>query len=113
MIGDLVTAYEAAKTALVPPNQDLRALVHVHVGLAIWLALVIAWRKGPSAPLPLFGLLAVCLINEAFDLASHWPVTHDWVWRDMAGDVFNTLLWPVLLWLYASLRESPPGPTRG
>lgn len=105
MIADLVSTYEAAKTALVPANQDLRALVHVHVGLAIWLGLVIAWRRGPGAVLPICGLIAACALNEGFDLASHWPVTHDWVWRDMAGDTFNTLLWPVLIWLYCTIRE--------
>lgn len=102
---DWVMAYEAMKTALVPPDQDLRALVHVHIGMAIWLGLVLLWRRGMTAILPLVGLIAACLMNEGFDVASHWPVIHDWVWRDTAGDIFNTLLWPVLVWLYACWRE--------
>ena len=112
MIWDIISAYEAAKTALVPANQDLRALVHIHVGLAIWLGLVIVCRRGLESSLPLAGLIAASLANEAFDLAKHWPVNHSWVWRDMAGDTFNTLLWPVLIWLYATWRSmrSPPAP---
>lgn len=105
MIIELVEAYQDLKSAIVPSNQDLRALVHIHAGLAIWLGAVIVWRKGFAAMPPLIAVIALCLLGEGADLISHWPIRYDWVWRDTAGDVFNTLLWPVLIWLYASWRE--------
>lgn len=118
MTADLITVYETMKTALVPANQDLRALVHIHVGLAIWLGLVVVWRRGMAALLPICAVVLACLVNEGFDLASHWPVQHGWIWRDTAGDLFNTLLWPVLIWLYACWsarrpREAEPPPSGG
>lgn len=105
MIGTLVDAYEGWKLWLVPPNEDLRALVHLHGGLALWLVLVLIWRRGMSAFAPLAVVIALCLLGEAADLYRPWPHIRDWMWRDMAGDIFNTLFWPLVLWLYASWRD--------
>lgn len=106
MIGELVGAYEHWKLWLVPADENLRALVHLHGGLAVWLALVLLWRRGMSARPPLAILMTLCLLGEAADLYRPWPDIRGWMWRDLAGDIFNTLFWPVLFCLYASWRES-------
>jgi hypothetical protein len=104
MIVELAHSYEAFKASIVPSDQDLRSLVHIHVGLAIWLGIVVLRRRGLSDWLPIFAITTLCLLGEAADLVGYWPVRRAWIWHDMAGDIFNTLFWPVLLWLYASWR---------
>lgn len=105
LIGALVANYEAAKLVLAPRDEHLRALYHIHGGLALWLFLVVITRSNMRALSPVLTVWVLCFLGELADLYSVWPVRYGWVWRDIAGDLFNTLLWPTLLWLHAELRH--------
>ena len=104
-VDQVVEAYQIAKSALAPNDTYLRALIHVHVGLAIFFGSMLVFRKPFGSALPIGLVWAVTALGEGADLYAHWPVQHAWVWRDLAGDVFHTLLWPTLLFLVACMRS--------
>lgn len=119
MIAEIVQHWEAAKDLLLPRDQYLRAVWHIHGGLIAYFALTILFARRLDSRMPIAVTWLLELLNEAIDLRSHWPIAHAWVWRDTAADIFNTLLWPTLVFLYAAtkaeLREiddtgNPPAP---
>lgn len=106
MIETAVAFWENLKQEYIPPGEDLRALIHIHFGLALWLLATLLFRRGPASVLPLAIVWAATLLTEAADLYHFWPIQYDWVWYDTAGDLFNTLFWPTMLWLYFSFRKA-------
>jgi hypothetical protein len=71
--------------------------LHVHLGLAIFVALVLVLRKSPGSLLPWLGVLAFQLINEFID-AFHWR--RGVLDIDLPGslkDIGNTMFWPTMV----------------
>lgn len=92
-----VLDYEALKNLVAPAGAAGRSILHIHLGLAIYIALRLATRRHLG---PLWALAGVALleaVNETMDLAATWPVLQGWQIRDTQQDVFNTMLWPCVL----------------
>ncbi|MEH3102555.1 MAG: hypothetical protein PGN12_01430 [Sphingomonas phyllosphaerae] len=70
------------------------ALLHVHVGMAIYLAVLLMVRQRRAGSVALQVVLAAELGNEVMDWLNASP---DWTWSDTASDVALTLLWPVAI----------------
>ena len=71
--------------------------LHIHLGLAIFVALILVLRKSPASLVPWLGLLAFQLINEVID-AFHWR--QGVLDIDVAGslkDIVNTMFWPTVV----------------
>lgn len=102
MIAEILHFWEAAKDMVLPHDQSMRAIWHLHAGLAAYLGLTVLLGRPLYSRLPISLVWVLELTNELMDLQAHWPVRHDWVWRDTLGDVVNTLLWPTLLFLHAA-----------
>jgi hypothetical protein len=72
------------------------ATLHVHVGMAIWVAgVAVAGDVGALWPLALCWVAE--LVNEGLDRLRNG----EWLPRDTLGDIANSVLWPSLLFALA------------
>ena len=111
----VIAFYEAMKRQLVPADESIRALIHVHAGLALWLGLALLLRRRLSSVVPLAGVWLAMAVTEIFDISTQWPVRQDWVWQHAASDMAQSLTWPTILWAVCFWRakgdpESPSDP---
>ena len=69
--------------------------LHIHLGLAIYLAVLLTLSRGRWLWLPWATVLTFELVNEAVDIFHHGSST-----ADLGGsvkDIVNTMLWPTVL----------------
>jgi hypothetical protein len=108
-----VADFEAIKNLVAPAGELGRDILHIHLGMAIYLVLRLLTRRRWGPVWALAGLAALELSNETMDLAATWPILQQWQIRDTGQDVFNTMLWPCILcaatWWSARARR----PVRG
>lgn len=112
---DLIDLYEGLKRQYIPADESIRALIHVHVGLALWVLLAIITRKRISSIVPLLILWLVVGMTEIFDISTQWPVRQNWVWQHAASDMSQSLTWPTIIWAISFWQETldrdlPPTP---
>ncbi|WP_159754199.1 hypothetical protein [Sphingomonas sp. 8AM] len=67
------------------------ALLHVHVGMAIYLATLMVVRQRRGGVVALQVVFAAELGNELMDWLAASP---QWSWSDTISDVVLTLMWP-------------------
>ncbi|MFM9851285.1 MAG: hypothetical protein ACKVOJ_00560 [Sphingomonadaceae bacterium] len=104
LLSPIVTYYEAHKTAFGNWVGVDDWLLHTHVGMAIFLAVVIVFRRTLTSPWP-FVVVMVCEgINEYFDSLAY----HSWRVPDTMRDIVFTLLWPLLIFVLAKTRAIRP-----
>jgi hypothetical protein len=87
--------YSAAKRALGESLGVTDNLLHVHVGLAIFVVTALLLRRRMRSPWPLAVVTLFALLNEAVDYLI--PRTSDF----SIFDVLNTMFWPMVLFLLA------------
>ena len=91
--------YNTLKTDLAAFLGISKDALHIHLGLAIFVALMLILRRAPSNLLPWLGVLAFELVNEAMDIF-HW---HEGAFSfeigDSLKDLINTMIWPTLIML--------------
>lgn len=73
------------------------SLIHVHVGLAIFMLTALLLRRRMRSPIPLAVVAALALANELID----YQVGRGWAPALSALDFVNTVFWPLLLFLLA------------
>lgn len=91
------------KTEITDILQLSRDALHIHIGLAFYLAAMVVLRRGPASWLPWFALLGVEIINEGLDA---WHDGHAYL--DLSGsakDIVNTMFWPTILVLVFRWRR--------
>lgn len=88
--------YNAIKTNLADLLGITKDALHIHIGLAIFVALIVILRRSPGSVIPWLGVLAFELLNELLDIF-HW---HEGAFYFEIGDAFkdvaNTMFWPTL-----------------
>lgn len=87
--------YSAAKRALGQSLGISDNLLHVHVGLAIFVVTALLLRRRMRSPWPLAVVAVFAVLNEAVDYLI--PRTSDF----SVFDVLNTIFWPMVLFLLA------------
>ena len=97
MVPVLAARYAAAKQTIVDATGAQEDLLHVHVGLLIFLASALLLRKRLRSPWPVLSVIAFALANELLDFLGPKP----WNGPLSLLDVVNTILWPLLLFLVA------------
>jgi len=90
-------AYAAAKRALEANLGMGDDLMHVHLGLAIFVLSALILRKPMRSAWPIGLVVALALINEVVD----YFVTPNWSAGLSLLDVVNSVFWPTLLFLIA------------
>lgn len=89
-----------------------RDALHVHIGLAIFLACAAVLRGERRVRLAFMVLVGVCLLSEVVDFSMAARKGSVFNWLGSVKDVVNTLLWPGI-WLTAGpflQRLLGPGP---
>lgn len=69
--------------------------LHIHLGLAIYLIVLLTLARGRRLWFPWATVLAFEFVNEAVDIFHHGPST-----SELGGsvkDIVNTMLWPTVL----------------
>lgn len=82
------------------------AMLHIHVGLAVYLISARLMRRRLGSVGPVLMVLGLEVLNEGCDIARYW--LSDWPWTPAAtvGDLANTLAWPVIITLYCRARNN-------
>lgn len=89
--------YSAAKRALGEQLGVSDDLLHLHVGLAIFVITALLLRRRMRSVWPLAAVAAFTLVNEIVDYAVNDP----WSGTRSVLDVANTMFWPAVLFLLA------------
>jgi hypothetical protein len=94
--------YWTTKRALSAWSGMSEDLLHVHLGLLIFVVAALLFRRRLHSPLPLAAVAVVALANEVIDVVA------DPGWEGVPAfwDVVNTLLWPTVLFLVARRRQA-------
>lgn len=89
--------YNALKTDLTGFLGLTKDALHIHIGLAIFLGLLLLLKRSPASLLPWFGLLGLELINEFMDLFHRHAGAFSFELGDSLKDIANTMLWPTIV----------------
>lgn len=90
-------SYSAAKRALGESLGVSDDLLHLHLGLAIFVTTALLLRRRMRSVWPLAVVAAFTLVNELVD----YGVNEPWSATGSALDVVNTMFWPTILFLLA------------
>ena len=95
-------SYSHAKSALGHALGLSDDLLHVHLGLVIFVVAALLTRRRMRSWIPLLTVAVVAVANEVIDYFGPDP------WNDglSALDLANTLVWPVVLFLLARRGKS-------
>jgi len=78
------------------------ALLHVHVGMAIYLGTLMVVRHRRGGAIALQVVIAAELGNEAMDWLAASP---QWSWGDTISDMVLTVMWPAAITAVAAWRR--------
>lgn len=87
--------------------------LHIHLGLVVYLVVMLTLARGRRSWLPWLAVLSLELVNELLDIFHHG--------LSVAGlggslkDIVNTMLWPTVLLVatHVMLRRAPPDGRKG
>lgn len=96
-MNNLITRYVEAKQGLGEELGASEALLHVHVGLLLFVVTALLLRRRMASLLPISVVAVLALANELVDWFGPSPAPP---WR-AAIDFLNTVLWPLVLFLLA------------
>lgn len=91
------SAFQSVKLALVSATGLSKDALHIYVGLALFFAVALAWRKPVRTWLPWCSVLAAAVLGELLDARDDMVSFGRWRWWASAHDVANTLFWPTVL----------------
>ena len=94
---EFITRYSALKTWLSDYTGASEGLLHVHMGMIIFVVTALLLKRRMRSPWPLAAVVFFALANEVVDYIrpEPWPL-----WGSIA-DVINTIVWPSMLFLLA------------
>ncbi|MGQ0588115.1 MAG: hypothetical protein ACT4N8_01110 [Sphingosinicella sp.] len=78
-------------------------LLHVHMGLLIFVFFAVVLRRRMHSVWPVSAVATFAVLNEGVD-----SLNPGWVFGPSALDVLNTVLWPTVLFLVARRKHVPP-----
>lgn len=97
-------SFHEFKLAIVSITGLTKDALHIHVGLAVFLAAALVCRKPLRSPVPWLIVLAVAVIAELLDMRDDIVHLRPWQWTASAHDIANTMFWPSVLLLLARSR---------
>lgn len=93
----MIEAWSEAKSALTAASGMTENLLHVHIGLAIFVVAALLLRRRMRSPVPLAIVVALAFLNEVADFAEAGP----WDPLESGLDFANSVVWPAILFLLA------------
>ena len=98
------SAYQLAKIHimnLVPLSKDA---VHIYIGLTVFFAAVVLWKKRRIQPACLIPVLAIAFGMESFDLFDDLRSFGHLRLGASIHDIINTIFWPVVVVILVKIR---------
>ncbi len=92
----IVTRYETWKVSVAANSGVNDWLLHVNGGMMITFIVAIIFRRTLASPWPFLAVILAEGLNEYFDKLAYGT----WRWEDTSHDIFFTLLWPLLLFVF-------------
>ena len=92
----MLVSYSTFKNDLGAWTGMTEDLIHVHVGLAIFVVTALLLRRRMRSPIPLAVVAFLALANEVADYYSP-----GWILIPSVLDFVNTVFWPLVLFLLA------------
>ncbi len=92
-----LSTVQATKMALSTFASLSKDALHVHVALALFLAVLAFARNRHRLLIAWVCVLLAALIGEAFDMRDNLATLGRWRWRASLHDILNTMLWPTIL----------------
>ncbi len=94
-------AFQETKLWLVQLLGMLKDVLHIYVGLIVFLLSAALFRWPLGSWKPVSAVLLAALVGEAWDLIDTWRIGGNAIWARNWHDVWNTCLWPAVLFLLA------------
>ena len=99
---EFAIAYHAAKDQVVEMFGATHAMMHLHAGLALYLAVQVLTRTRRGSLQALSVVLVAELGNEILDRLA----TGSWRWSDTLSDVVLTVMWPAAITAVSLYRRA-------
>jgi hypothetical protein len=94
---DMVLDWEAAKEWLSSEFHVSHPVLHIHLGLAIYLLASLLLRRSLGSLLPWLVVVTLELANETSDFIRYYVSGWPWTATNTIEDIVNTLFWPTIL----------------
>lgn len=94
---DMVLDWEAIKNWISAELHVSHAVLHIHLGLALFLLSSWLFRRSPGSLLPWLFVVALELANEISDFLRYYVSGWPWTATNTIEDIVNTLFWPTVL----------------
>lgn len=78
------------------------AIMHVHIGLALYLGMQLLLRTRRASFAALHVVFVAELLNECLD----WLANQSWNWPDTLSDMLLTLMWPIAITAVGHYRRA-------
>lgn len=89
--------YNDLKTELALLLGISKDALHIHLGLALFVALILILRRSPGSIVPWLGVLAAETANELIDIFHWYGGSLSFEIGDSPKDFVNTMLWPTVV----------------
>lgn len=96
-----MSAYQSAKLVLMDATGLAKDALHIYVGLTLFLLTAALLRRPLSDWRPLAAVFLAALAGEIWDLIDTLAIDRAPRWRGNWKDIWNSLFWPVALFLLA------------
>lgn len=96
-----MSTFHSVKHEIVQFASLSKDALHIYVGLAVFLLAAALARKGMKSLFPLLAVVAVALLGELLDARDDFRNLGRWRIGASLHDLFNTTLWPLVIWLLA------------
>ena len=83
--------------------------LHIHVALFLYLLVLVVFRRSRRSFLPWLVVFGIELANEAHDLWLNWTGGPAWAIGESVKDLWNTMLWPTVLYVIGRYTDWSPG----
>ena len=103
--------YNALKSQLPELLGISKDALHIHLGLSIYLIVVLVFRRQLTSWVPWLALLAFEIVNEFIDIFHEGVM--EFQLGDSLKDVLNTMFWPTVVLLMARWRQARQRATLG
>lgn len=100
--------YQNAKLIILSILEISKDAIHIHIGLIVFFAAVVLWRKGSFEARCLIPVVIVASLMEMLDLRDDYRSLDRLRMAAVTAsiyDLLNTLFWPVIIVVLARMRK--------
>lgn len=103
-----MSEYQNAKLIILSILEISKDAIHIHIGLIVFFAAVVLWRKGSFEARCLIPVVIVASLMEMLDLRDDYRSVDRIRMAAVTAsihDLLNTLFWPVIIVVLAWMRK--------